>query len=142
MARVAAYQVLQDGRERPNLPSADAYWTPGARGYEYTFFVPQGLITNRNRARPILECLCRHRPRRDTKLIFSMGGTEVITVNLGRYEKETAREVFDWRTVNNGVLTPGAQVEMRARFAPTEGGDRDTYLSDIVIWYQIDTDLA
>ena len=139
MARVTSYQVLRDTSMTANVSSETSFGT-AAVGFSYTFFVPQGLITDRNRARPILECECRNPASRESLLTFRIGGADVIGLTVRGQESKQIREVFDWRSLSTQPLTPGTGVPVTATYGGT--GSRTMRLSDIVIWYQIETDEA
>ncbi|MEL6435281.1 MAG: hypothetical protein AAFP99_00665 [Pseudomonadota bacterium] len=126
----AAYQALKDS------PVVTAYAPYGLGGLEYatfTFVVPNGLITNRNRARPIIQFNASS--RRKVTVTAHLDDVRVVAREVNGGEHKFISELFAWQHFPQDRLAPGTELQLRFN-----GVNRyAAKVSDIVIWYQTDS---
>ncbi|MEL6920486.1 MAG: hypothetical protein AAFO77_05595 [Pseudomonadota bacterium] len=123
----AEYQALKD------TPAVTSY-APSGLGDRitpfYVFRVPNGMITNSNRARPIIQFNATS--RRKVTVSARLDGRRIASRQVKGGEHVFISEIFAWQDFAQDRLTPGTQLQLSFtglnRYA--------AQISDVVIWYQ------
>ncbi|SHH13113.1 hypothetical protein [Marivita hallyeonensis] len=121
------YQVFRD------TPAVAHYAPYGLGDLVFTTFyfrVPNGLVTNSNRRRPVMHANVTNKG--GVTFRATLNGVLLVSRSLGRNSNVFVSEVFDWRTVVPDGAQPGD--ELAFRFS----GDHNLRLSDAVIWYHVE----